>query len=457
MKTKFLIQTLSAMLATYLLYQAGWGFNVLLLSLLVLGLLLAFQKPALFPAMLFLAAALLFAISGSLLAMVLFWLLLLLLLALSQNHLSWPVALLDGLQKLLNGGWRMLLQQKQLPIRGFTLGKSMLLSLPPLFITLLFYALYAKANPVFADRITLAHLHLPKASWFLLFFLMLYLSYALVYALPHSSLQAWDSRQPDVLLRRRKKSSFNPLWLKYEYKTALIALVLLNTLLLLFHSVDVATLLEGRPAQGVTYAEWVHQGVGTLIISIVMAVALLIWVFRGNLNFFTHNQPLRLLARAWIIQNVLLVLSTALKNSWYIASWGLTYKRIGVWVYLLLVLIGLITTWSKISHKHTLWWMIKGNLRAALLVLLLTASLPWARLISWYNLEQAKVQDVAYLMELPLHTTDQLLAHQHLLSDGQLLQLEDRRARLLESTKTNNWKNWTLLNHYAAQNLSNTR
>ncbi|EMR01437.1 DUF4153 domain-containing protein [Cesiribacter andamanensis] len=453
MKTKFLIQTFAAMLGTYLLYQADWGLNVLLLALAVVGLLMQFQKLPLLPALLFLVAALLVAISGSLLALVLFWLLLLLVVALSHSRLSWPVALLEGLQKLLSAGWRMVFQQKQLPMRGFSLGKSLLLTLPPLFITLLFYALYSSANPVFADRISLAQLPLPRPSWFLLFFLLLYLSYALVYALPAKSLQPWDVRQPDVLLRRRKKSPFNPLWLKYEYKTALIALAMLNALLLLFHGVDLLTLLEGRPAQGVTFAQWVHQGVGTLIVSIVLAVALLIWVFRGNLNFFIHNQNLRLLARAWIIQNALLVLSTALKNSWYVASYGLTYKRIGVGVYLLLVLIGLITTWSKISHKNTLWWMIKGNLKATLLVLLLTACLPWGRLIAWYNLEQARVPDGAYLMELPLHTTDQLVKHQHLLTDQQLLRLEFRREVLQKSTTLENWKSWTLLNHYAAKNL----
>jgi hypothetical protein len=455
--TKFYYQAVAALAGTWLLYESFWGLNAFLLALLILGLVLWSKRLAPLPALLFVFAGLLVAISASALSLVLFWLLLFILIGSSQHHYSWLVAIPEGISRLLKGGWLFMRGRNKVLFPGFSMSKSLLLSLPPLGITLIFYALYANASPVFASKASLAQLHLPDFSWFLLFFCLLWGSYALAYAHPQSRLEAWDARQPDVLLRRRRKTILNPFWLRYEYKTALLVLGLLNALLLLFHSIDITTLLEGKPGAGITYAEWVHQGVGTLIVSIVMAAALLVYVFRGNLNFFQQNQPLLLLAKAWIIQNLLLALTTALKNSWYIGSYGLTYKRIGVWVYLILVLIGLISTWIKISEKQTLWWMVKGNFRASIIVLLLVTAFPWVRIITWYNLEKAQITDNSYLLGLSLHNTDQLLQHKTIFSYQQQLNLHSRRIRLEESIKTDNWKSWTLLNYYAKQNLETTK
>ncbi|AHM60668.1 hypothetical protein D770_12055 [Flammeovirgaceae bacterium 311] len=454
MKNKAIsLQATAALTGTWLLYQTSWGLNAFLLALMVLGLLVWTKRLAPIPAVLFGISGLFVALSASMLSLVLFWLLLFLLIGNRQSSVSWLIAIPEGICRLVSSGWKVLRSGNQTALPGFSLSKSLLFTLPPLGITLIFYALYANASPAFASKASLAQLNLPDITWFLLFFGLLYGSYALAYAHPATRLEAWDARQPDVLIRRRRKIMLNPFWLKYEYKTALLVLGLLNALLLLFHGIDMTTLMEGKPGDGITYAEWVHQGVGTLIVSIMMAVALLIYVFRGNLNFFKQNKPLLQLAKAWIIQNLLLVLTTTLKNSWYIASYGLTYKRIGVWVYLVLVLIGLISTWIKISEKQTLWWMIKGNFRATLVVLLLVAALPWARIISWYNLEKAAVHDTAYLLELPLHNTDQLMQYKFAFRPEQQRRLHNRQSSLIHLTKTENWKSWTLLNHYAAQNL----
>lgn len=457
MNRKTYFQLAAAFLGTLLLYQANWGLNAFLFALLVLCLLVSTKRLPLLPALLFGVAGLLVAASASILSVVLYLLLLFVLLSQVHSSTSWPTATLDGIGRIFSGGWQVVVQQKQTPIPGFSLGKGLLLTLPSIGITIIFYSLYANASPAFADKVSLAQLQLPHPYWFVLFFGLYYASYSLTHTLPSMRLQQWDKLQPNILERRRTKSFLNPFWLKYEYKTALMVLVLLNSLLLLFHGVDVATLLEGKPAEGITYAQWVHQGVGTLIISILIAVALLLYVFRGNLNFFRQNQSLKTFAMAWIIQNALLALTTVLKNSCYIEAYGLTYKRIGLWVYLLLVLVGLITTWHKITQRQTLWWMIKRNYKAAILLLLLTAAFPWARIISWYNLEQAQVRDNAYLLQLPLYNTDQLLKHLHTLPLEQERQVLLRKESLLETTSIENWKSWTILNHYAAQNLETTK
>ncbi|MBW3544229.1 MAG: DUF4173 domain-containing protein [Bacteroidetes bacterium] len=453
MKNKLIyLQTTVALAGAGLLYQSSWGVNAFLVSLLVLCLLAAVRRLSMLPALLFALAGLLVAVNAATISMVLYWLLLMILISNTQGRISWSAAIPDGISRLIKGGWLVIGSQKQRIVPGFSLSKGLLMILPPLGITLIFYALYANASPAFASKVSLAGLDLPTPGWFLLFIALLYGSFSLAYVLPVSKLQLWDARQPDVLLRIRKKYCLNPFWLKYEYKTAVTALVSLNVLLLLFHTVDLISLFEGKPGN-ITYSEWVHQGVGALILSILMAVALLVYVFRGNLNFFQQNHSLKLGAKAWIIQNALLVFTTALKNSWYIASWGLTYRRIGVWVYLLLVLIGLFTTWMKIQQKQTLWWMIKGNFKAAVLVLLLVAAFPWARIITWYNLHEVPNRDEYYLFHLPIHNTDQLLPYQHSFMEKHQEALQGRIVQLEQSTEKNHWKSWNLLNYYAAQNL----
>ena len=445
-------QAVAALLATLLLYEAQWGLNAFLVTLLALLLMALTKRLPLVPALLFGLAGALVAVHASILSMVLYWILLFVLISNGSRTVSWPSSLPNGIDKLLRGAWQVLRHQRQGFLPGFSLGKSLLLTLPPLGITMIFYALYANASPTFASKVSLAQLDLPAPSWFLLFFGLLWASYALSHTLPSSRLEDWDAEQPDVLQRERRKNSLNPFWLKYEYKTALVALVCLNGLLLLFHAIDITALFEGKPGD-ITYSEWVHQGVGALIISIIMAVALLVYVFRGNLNFFRENESLKMGAKVWIIQNAALAFTTALKNSWYVAYWGLTYRRIGVFVYLTLVLIGLITTWSKINQKYSLWWMIKSNYKAVVLVLLLLAVFPWARIITWYNLSEARVRDEYYLFHLPIHNTDQLQPYRHTFLEQHQQALTRREASLKQATLHENWKSWNLLNHYAAQHL----
>jgi hypothetical protein len=53
----------------------------------------------------------------------------------------------------------------------------------------------------------------------------------------------------------------------------------------------------------------VHEGTYLLILCILMAMGVLLWFFRGNLNFLPDNERLRWLAHLWLAQNAMLALS----------------------------------------------------------------------------------------------------------------------------------------------------
>ena len=139
-------------------------------------------------------------------------------------------------------------------------------------------------------------------------------------------------------------------------------LPLLNGLLLFFHISDIFYLITDRLPEGMSYTEYLHQSVNTLILSIVLAIAIVMYFFRGNLNFWQNNRRLKTLTYLWIAQNGVLVLTTAYKNFLYIEGWhGLTHKRIGVYVYLLLTMIGLITTYIKVEKVKSNWYLFRQN------------------------------------------------------------------------------------------------
>ena len=58
-------------------------------------------------------------------------------------------------------------------------------------------------------------------------------------------------------------------------------------------------------------------------------------------------------AKIWIILNAVLIVSTIIKNSEYVSSFGLTYKRLGVYAFLILAIIGLVYTFLKIAKQKT--------------------------------------------------------------------------------------------------------
>jgi Leucine-rich repeat (LRR) protein len=94
----------------------------------------------------------------------------------------------------------------------------------------------------------------------------------------------------------------------------------------------------------------------------------------------------------------------------YIAAYGLTYKRIGVYVYLLLSAIGLITTFIKIlkiKSNHFLFrvngWLFYG-------ILIVACFFQWDILITQYNINVPAQIEKTYLVRLSDKTLPQLMA-----------------------------------------------
>ena len=144
----------------------------------------------------------------------------------------------------------------------------------------------------------------------------------------------------------------------------------------------------------------VHTGVNAIIFSNVLAVVIILYFFRGNLNFFDKIKDLKHSTFVWIFLNLSVVMITAIKNIEYIISFGLTYKRIGVLFFLTATLIGLITTFIKVSKIKNLWFLFRKNTQIAFVILIyaFTSSVP--RSVISYNSCSSGLFDIALLFGL---------------------------------------------------------
>ncbi|MGI4884361.1 MAG: DUF4153 domain-containing protein [Janthinobacterium lividum] len=317
--------------------------------------------------------------------------------------------------------------------RGWYYGR---LLLGPLAVLAVFHGLFAVANPRYADLSGRALAAVGEwlarlwPDWSLGHALFLGLGYVLtagaLVAVPvycfadhESRLGEWVRRQRDrvasLAVRRPdfRVRSFGALGLRKEWLMAVAVLGLVNALLLAVNLIDINWLWFGfEPAPGFDLAQFVHEGTYVLIFSILLAMALVLWFFRRNLNFYGPGLPwLRAGATAWVLQNAVLAGSVGLRNYYYIERRGLAYKRLGVCFFLLLTLFGLGTMLLKIWQRRSVYALVRRNALAAYAVLLVLAAGNWEVWMARYNLQlRFQTVDVGFLLALPGRALPALLA-----------------------------------------------
>ena len=172
-----------------------------------------------------------------------------------------------------------------------------------------------------------------------------------------------------------------------ERLTAIILLAGLNVLLLIANVLDIKYVWTGFAFDGQYLKQFVHEGTYLLLISILFGAGIVLYYFRGDLNFHRRNRVVKLLSYAWLAQNVVLALSVGMRNFWYIHYYALAYKRIGVAFFLLALCIGLVLVMVKVQRGRTAHYLIRTNAVAVYCVALLMAQFNWDGIIARYNMD----------------------------------------------------------------------
>ncbi len=287
--------------------------------------------------------------------------------------------------------------------------KILAVILIPAILLLIFFGIYTKGSSHFASFFS--DYELDINLWeFIVFAVM---GFFLSFNFFNFQIYEFISKQNHYLKNnfsnedKVAKPTYDFLDLNSERLSGIVSFLGLNILLLFFIvTFNYEQFVELPKATANQLAEETHERVGAVIASIVMAIVVIMFYFKGSFNFDKNAKWLIFLAQIWVFLNGILVLSAFAKNTEYVVNLGLTYKRLGVYAFLLLSIIGLVFTFIKIQKKKTnaflfnqMFWYVYGTI-------LMCSFVNWGNLATIYNIENNKV-DFEFLYSL--HYNDTIL------------------------------------------------
>ena len=190
-----------------------------------------------------------------------------------------------------------------------------------------------------------------------------------------------------------QKPTFSFLDIDSERTSGLVSFSTLNILLLIFIATynyeqffEVTKSADGLSAE-------THERINSVIISIIMAVLVILFYFKNGFNFDEKAHSMKVSVKVWITLNAFLVVSAIIKNSEYIINFGLTYKRLGVYAFLTMALIGLIFTFIKIQKKKTNAFLFNKMFWASYGLILVCSYVNWGGIITSNNIKRKDFAD----------------------------------------------------------------
>ncbi len=262
-----------------------------------------------------------------------------------------------------------------------------------------------------------------------------------------------------VIKTKRTRIFFKNLDLKNEYRAALYLIASINALLLLINVIDISSLwFNFEYDDSMNLSKFVHEGTYLLIFSILLSIGILLYFFRKNLNFYFKKKTLNVLATIWIFQNLILVISVGVRNYHYIYNYGLAYKRIGVIIFLIATIVGLITLFIKINKRKSSYFLILVNSWHVYFLLIVMSLVNWDSIIINHNINHSNKKniDVEFLMSLSDKTLPLLIEKQDELNlNREELQILDYRVTKFKRRKKNTtWRSWNYAEQKALKKLN---
>jgi hypothetical protein len=251
------------------------------------------------------------------------------------------------------------------------LQKFISIVLIPAFFIIIFIAIYTSGSTHFAHFFS--NLEFNFNFWELLF--LACLGFFIAFNIWNFKVERLFYKQNHFLkndfinAEKIQKPTFHFLEINAERNSGIVSLLALNILLIVFiFTFNYEQFLE-IPKNADQLSIETHERVNAVILSIIMAIAVIIFYFKGHFNFDKKGKSLKILSKIWIFLNAILVISAMAKNLEYNDVLGLTYKTLGVYAFLILSLIGLIITFIKIQKQKTnaflfnqMFWYFYGTI-----------------------------------------------------------------------------------------------
>ncbi|MGO4905739.1 DUF4153 domain-containing protein [Flavobacterium sp. W20_MBD1_R3] len=312
-----------------------------------------------------------------------------------------PLVFINGVASL----GRILMFSQYIPKRkvnnGFAKKVIAYFVIPVVFLGL-FLIVYSFGSDLFSSLFTGYYLDIDAWQAFVLTALGFFISFTFWnYWIPEICYEKNDLLDNDFKeeAKMQNENSFSFLDINFERRSGVITLILLNVLLLIF----IATYNYEQFFEVVKKSNLssdTHERVTGVIFSIIMAVGVLLFYFKGGFNFDEKANNLKRLAKVWILLNIVLISSAFIKNSEYVSNFGLTYKRLGVYAFLILAIIGLRFTFLKIKNQKTNAYLFSQMIWYFYGMILLCSFVNWGNLITMYNISVKKGVEPIFLSGL---------------------------------------------------------
>jgi hypothetical protein len=235
------------------------------------------------------------------------------------------------------------------------------------------------------------------------------------------------------------------------------SLLLFNLLFAIQTVLDLIYLWGGVALpDGLTYAAYAHRGAYPLIATALLAAGFVLAAMRPG-GPAERMPVMRFLVFLWIAQNVMLVVSSMLRLDLYVQIYSLTYWRVAAWLWMLLVVAGLVLIVARIAFDRSNRWLVLMNLATLALMAYICAFINFPYVIATYNVDHSKevsgnglALDVGYLVGLGPHAVpaiDRYLAAQpnsslSLFNRGQLAWNRDQLIKR-QLVELDSWRAWS--------------
>lgn len=326
----------------------------------------------------------------------------------------------------------------------------------------LFLFLYRAANPIFEAWTNKINFNFISFPWLLFTAFGAWIIYGLLKPLTLKTMVQFDAtsfRRIDQEECDNENYLFENHNVQDEYFGLKWILILLNGLILIVNVGDLSFLINDyQLPENVTFASYLHRGVGTLILSIVISIAIILYFFRGKMNFLENSKTVKILTYVWLTQNVILLLFVVLKNGIYIDHYGLTYKRIGVFTYTLLTFLGLLTTFLKVHQNRRVSFLFHLNGWFWFIIITISTTINWDRMIILKNQQPKTDVDIYYLLSLSDNCIPELQNYTaHIKNPKKRKEfssmLNKKIAKFKHKQSYRNYKSWTILSAQIMKDL----
>lgn len=341
---------------------------------------------------------------------------------------------------------------------GFGLGRRTLAWGVPIVLTAVFVGLFAMANPIVERWIGDAGAwlrnslnRLPPGGRVLLWMLVLLGVWGLLRTRPRMGGTGAGSDGEHSQSTGPADEGF----LARVTPTGLVvrSLVLFNIAFAVQTGLDAAYLWGGATLpEGMSYAEYAHRGAYPLLAATLLAGVFVLVAFRPG-GEAERSRWARWLVYLWLVQNVILVGSSALRLGLYIEVYALTRWRVAAAIWMGVVAIGLLLVLWRIVTQRSNAWLTRMNVIVAVAVVYASCFVNFDGRIAWFNARHCREVtgrgvklDVDYLTQLGPDTIPALLWVKERANDAELIHkteqsLSNLSRRLAE--QTSGWRGWT--------------